>query len=594
MATLIPDFIPGLNFDFVGLDEHHGSVPAMMTQYGQWHMQMFHFIFATICMYACLFSVDLIRNVLYGYYRSKPSAEESHRLAMMYNIPNHAIVKDKHYYDALEIICRWFKPKWPIHPVHFTDLRWYPWNTSTSAERPFTFMKSIREALERKYQAGLIPNRRFKFYNLYTEIFTHCRKIIHDVKNGLNVNPDHITLHVKGALLKIGSPLKIRTVFGVPKAVIFAEAMFLWPLFCHYLTVRHTPLLWNYESLNGGWCRLHSEWHADYSSCHPIFNLDWSQFDMYVYFSVWKDLFDMVKTYFCFCGRYCPTTLYPHARTNPQRLHNLWNWIWKCYTQMKIVTLLGFVFIRKYAGMPSGIFGTQFWDSLYNGLMIVTCLLALGYAVTDDMFIKLMGDDVLFGLLQSIPVEQWADFLDALRAEALWRFNAKLSVDKVHVSKDINGAKVLSYVNWNGWPVRDPEDLLAHLLYPKTLRDSAPRVMARAIGIYVASAGHPRLRPICEHLYTELAYQGFSPRKEDVKFIFDILIPEAPIDDVFFDHFPSQTEVWSRLSRPSFRDPARQAQYWNEEHFPLPAGQVFCCNDDSDESIALDMSQLHL
>jgi len=588
------DFTPGLNLEFLHYDPNHGTVPQMMVSPGQWHLQMFWFIFNTICMYAFCFPVDTIQAVLYGYYRSAPTSEYAHSIAMMYNVPKHEVIKDDYYYQALDIVGTWFRPKWLIHPVHFTDLRWYPWNTSTSAERPFTYLKWVRDHLNAKFLSGLIPNRRFKFYNLYTEIFEFTRQQIHHIKNGVDVFPDMITLHVKGALNKIGKLAKIRTVFGVPKVFIFVEAMFFWPLFSHYLTEHQTPMLWNYESLNGGWARLNSEWHHSYKQYRPVFNLDWSQFDMYVYFSVWTDLLAIVKTYFCFCGRYCPTTLYPKARTNPTRLHNLWNWMCKYYFDMPFVTLTGAVFKRLYAGMPSGIFCTQFFDSLYNGVMIVTCLLALGYAVPPDMFIKLMGDDVLFGLLVSIPVDQWPDFLEKLRNEAFRRFGAKLSVDKVHVSETIQNAKVLSYSNWNGWPVRDPEDLLAHLLYPKTLRDSAPRVMARAIGIYVASAGHPRLRPICEHLYNELKHQGFTPRKQDLDFIFDILIPEMPHDNVLFDHFPTQTEVWSRLSRPSGRDPIRQQNYWNPEHFPLPAGQVYQCNDGSEADLAFELSHLSI
>jgi len=357
--------------------------------------------------------------------------------------------------------------------------------------------------------------------------------------------------------------------------LIFAEAMFFWPLFSAYFLGDYTPLLWNYETLNGGWYRLNDEWHTKFSSFKPVFNLDWSEYDMRVYFTMWSDCIDKVSTYFCFCGNYCPTRTYPHPRTSPHRIHNLWNWIKLAYFTSPCVTTLGRTFTRLFAGMPSGIFCTQFWDSFYNAVMVVTVLLALGETVSREHFIKLMGDDVLFGLLSNLPMEQWNPFLDRFAFEAHRRFGSKLSSTKCGVSATIHGASVLSYKNWNGYPLRSPELLLAQLLHPKSLRDTYPRLMARAIGIYYASAGSPKLRPICEHIYSELKFRGFEPHAEalfklfDPQFIEQVQIP--------LDHFPSVTEVISRLSRPSVRNSDIQALYWNREHFTLPSGCSWDC-----------------
>jgi len=578
------------NLQFLGHDPIFPSIPQFLLTHGQHFWTTYELVFQTICLYSFCFPLETVQAALYGYRRSMPSALNAEEFFLRYNVPHHEIVKDQYYYQALDIVTEWFRPTHLIHPVHFTDLRWYPWKLSTSAERPFTAMPSSKDYVNDQFNAGNIPNRSLKFGNLFTPIFEYSRSYLHRVKDGWLPYLDPITLHVKPALVKIADGIdKVRTVFGVPKYLIFAEAMFFWPLFSNYFTLADTPLLWNYESLNGGWNRLNSEYWTKYRQYTPIFNLDWSEFDMRVYFTMWSDIFDRVSTYFCFCGRYCPTLSgpidpttghpsfppYSEPRTTTLRLQNLWNWIRYAYFNMLSVTTTGKVFKRLFAGMPSGIFCTQFFDSFYNAVMIVTCLLALGYKVHPHHFIKLMGDDALFGLLESIPLEFWSEFLDALASEALFRFNAKLSPTKCGYSRTIQGATVLSYQNWNGWPTRSAEDVLAHLLHPKSLKDSAPRLMARSIGLYYASGANPRIRPICEHIFSTLKAQGFSVRIVNLAEFMD---PRGlGTYNIEIDNFPSPLECMSRLSRPSHRSDEIQSHYWDRQHFEFDAGLVRNC-----------------
>jgi len=562
---------PSQNLQFLNFDPHHAYTKVSTTTHNPSYWYCQYLIVTAICTYAFYFSTEVIRKVLHTYRRSSsdPSALES--FLLRYDVEPFTIIKDEHYYFALKYVTDLFRPKWLIHPVHFTDLRWYPWKTDTSAERPFTSSQYYRDKLNTKHQSGEIPNARPTFANLYTEIFEHCRKILHDAKNAVPIGyPDSIQIHAKPSLVGIDEPDKVRSVWGVPKYLIFSEAMFFWPLFSHYFDTKKTPLLWNYESLNGGWHRLNAEYYANFSEYKPVFNTDWSEFDMRVYFSMWQDILDIVKTFFCFCGKYCPTTIYKDPKTNPTRLHNLWTWFTTGYFKMKCASPLGRVYQRLFAGMPSGIFCTQFFDSLYNGVIIVTCLHALGHPIPENFFLKLMGDDALFGLLINLPVSQWADFLEQFSAEALRRFNAKLSTSKCHTSPSIQGAAVLGYFNWNGWPKRNEEELLARLLHPKTLKDTPSRLMARCIGIYYASAGSNRIRNITKHIYDELQAQGHTPTLKGLFSMYDPLGIRLTAEDLL--HFPTKTEVISRLCRPSRRDPTNQARYWNREHFTFEAG----------------------
>jgi hypothetical protein len=562
---------PSQNLRFINFDPHHAFTRHLTSEHNPAYYYCQSLITTALLTYSFYFSVTKIRSVLNNYRRSQSDPAAAESFLLRYDVEPFEIIKDEHYYFALEYVTNLFRPKWLIHPVHFTDLRWYPWKTDTSAERPFTTSPEYREIINAKFKSGLIPNGRLNFSNLYSEIFVYCRKIIHDIKNGvLTTYPDSIQMHVKPALVKADEPDKVRSVWGVPKYFIFCEAMFFWPLFSHYFTVKDTPLLWNYESLNGGWSRLNTEYYAKYSNYKPVFNIDWSEYDMRVYFSMWQDILDKVKTYFCLCGKYCPTTLYPDPKTDPSRLHNLWNWLATGYFNMKCASPLGRVYQRTFAGMPSGIFCTQFFDSFYNGVMLICCLRALNHPIPEDFFMKLMGDDALFGLLINLPVSQWADFLELLSAEALRRFNSRLSTTKCKIAPSIQGASVLGYSNWNGWPLRDEEELLARLLHPKTLRDTPSRLMARCIGIYFASSGSKRIRHVTKHIYDELKHQGHVPTTKGLASLYDPIGIRLTDEDL--QHFPSETEVIARLCRPSSRAPELQAAYWNRDHFIFEAG----------------------
>ncbi|AAX51289.2 RNA-dependent RNA polymerase [Raphanus sativus cryptic virus 1] len=562
------------NLEYLGLDHHWPAIPRFAKSPNDWYFACQQLVRSSICLYSSLLGSNDTDTVLNGYYRSHADEDTAEQFFMRYDVEPFDIIKDNYYSQAFDTVTEWFRPSAPIHPVHFTDVRWYPWKISTSAERPFTHDPLLKKKVQLSKQLGLLDNARMSFHNCYNDIFTYCRHYTHEVKDARPVTLHHIDLHVKPALVRSGEPPKIRTVFGVPKSLIFAEAMFFWPLFSDYFTNSETPLLWNYETLNGGWYRLNDEFYQQWQSFCTIFNLDWSEFDMRVYFSMLDDCRDAVKSYFCFCGNYCPTRTYPTCRTNPQRLQNLWNWIGTAYKDTPCTTTTGKVYRRRFAGMPSGIFCTQFWDSFYNCIMVVTTLEALGFRITDRYFLKVLGDDVIFGILKHIPISKWADFLQDFSTEARRRFNSKLNSKKCGASSGIHGAQVLSYINWNGYPKRDSNQLLAQLLHPKSLRDTYPRLMARAIGIYYASCGDPKIRPICNHIYSELKYAGFTPSSTGLHGLFD---PNASIGFIELDHFPSENEVTCRLHRKSKRSAELQALYWPRDHFLEEAGSSRNC-----------------
>jgi hypothetical protein len=564
------------NFEHLGIDKYVKELPKSFSPPNDLFFECRTLVISAIFACSYYYGPDLARYIATHSRRSLVTPESAETFLMGYNVPYHSIVKDECYYKALDIVTEWFRPTHPIHPVHFTDLRWYPWNLSTNAERPFNVRADYQNEIRTRQEQNdpTLIGGKLSFHNLYNSIFMYSRYYIHKIKDGISVPLHRITIHMKPAIVHGQKADKVRTVFGVPKPLIFAEAMFHWPLFSNYFTSGKSPLLWNYETLNGGWNRLNAEWYSQFQSFKPVFNLDWSEFDMRLYFDMWHDCRIRVKSYFCFCGAYCPTRTYPFPRTNPTRLENLWNWIEHAYFNTELASPLGNVFKRKFAGMPSGIFCTQFWDSFYNATMVVTILLSLGYKIQPNHFFKVMGDDVLFGLLSDIPPDQWFSFLTAFQAEAQNRFGSKLSSEKCGVSDSIQGANVLGYKNWNGTPVRDLESLLMALLNPKSTYDTKPRLMARCIGIYYASAGDSRVRAVTKTIYDQLELEGFTPSQSGIRGMFDKVYGyNDPID---LTHFPSYLEATCRLQRMSSRDPQLQSLYWNIDHFEFDAGLAKC------------------
>jgi len=497
------------------------------------------------------------------------------------DIPTRTTIKDDHYHTALDLITEFFRPPFLVRPVHFADLRLYPWNWKPSAEAPFSDSAHYLRILEDMYQKGQIPDRRPSFGNFKDLIFGVVRRQLHNIKHTL-VDPDeylfHFRTHAKPALVKIDdidentgkTKNKVRMIFGAPKTFILAEAMFYWPLFNYYQThIGASPLLWGYETLNGGWLRLNEELNRSLAK-GSILMIDWKRFDKYALFDALDDLNDRTRSFFNFADGYIPTTTapaHPNLHPNhPQWLENLWNWTHYAFKTIPTHLPSGRVYRRTCAGIPSGAFTTNYRDSQYNGLMILTCLSSLGVSVDLSTLLKLMGDDSLTRLLVMIPARQHDEFLLSLQEKATYYFGSTISVDKSKLCNRPYGSEVLSYVNNNGFPTRNYNELLARLLFTKSKRPTPGLTMAACIGIYYASAGNcTYLREVCLDVFTHYKLQGYTADKSALSGYFD---PNVLVNlDVNVDHFPSRQDVQTRLTSISERSRDRAESYWPSWYF---------------------------
>jgi len=519
------------------------------------------------------FSID-------NYRRSTTDTYDSETFFLKYDVPQFDIEEDDLLDQAINAVADHFRPKRKIRPVHFCDLKEYPWNLSTSAERPYTNNVRLKAHIDQLYEHGLLPNAKMSFHNLFNWIFGKERTRMHQIKEGKPPNYDYIVMHQKTALVEKNDPNKVRSVFGVPKLLIFAEAMFFWPLFREYLDEGRSPLLWGYETLNGGWLKLSTEVHSNGLQGNTWGSIDWKGFDMLYYFTLRRKMKLKQREYFDFDSGYIPTSEYTEHKmqqaaedlnlnrttTQSERIQRIWDYTLDAVENSPCILPSGRVYTRKFAGQPSGIFTTQMDDSYYNGIITLTTLLEMGYEIK-SLFYKTLGDDIIFLLLCLVPGSHHEAWLDTFSTIAKRRFNAVVNIKKSKIGNGIHRASILSYINIYGLPYREDTQLLAQLLYTKGYLDTPSRAMARSIGIaFAAGPFNHNVYRCCKAIYHYYHSQGFTPNVKELLWMEHAHLL-GPYQAVTLDAFPTRIETYRRLSQIPHRSEADSQRYWKQFHF---------------------------
>jgi len=466
--------------------------------------------------------------------------------------PKHNVIRDRHYLKALEVTKKLFDPGIKLRPVHYTDLRYYPWSLSVSAEAPYNYQKATRDLLIQKQSEGLIENSRASFHNLYNEIFVDNRLLIHQIKHGhspfwKNGKPqtyEFITLHSRSHLVGPEEDDKIRAVFGSPKLLLMAENMFIYPLQERWLNQRvQNPMLWGNEMIKGGWRRLLKQM-QDKGPHKTYLSLDWSQFDKRALHEVIDDAHSIWRSYFTFENGYYPTNFYPHAKTASWKLENLWKWMCHSIKNTPILLPDGTQYKWTFNGIASGFQQTQILDSFVNCIMILTLLSRMGINIeSKHFFIKVQGDDSVIAIPEPIAEMEGHQFLVRLAKLALKYFNAKLSDSKSQIQTSPNGLKVLGYTNALGMPKREEADLIGHLLYPER-NYSYEALAASCVGIDWANMySSKQIHWICKDVFDFLTQKLLiEVRLTTTDWLLRLGIDLIP--DFEINRFPTTTELF--------------------------------------------------
>jgi len=521
-----------------------------------------------------------------------------------FEFPTHVIPKDEHFWKAVNIITRDFRPHRMLHPISFPDLRYYPWHLATSAEAPWTLPTyklyytgrnfddeatvskltetkgipitnkgqglNVKSYLLLKWHKGLINNTATSFHNLYNEIFEHNRTFVHLIKNPQEVNPHKkhgtrglwqpwnkkgepvpyfwSTLHARAHVVAEDEPDKIRAVFGAPKLLLMVENMFIWNLQRTYLNQHGGRLLWGREVMRGGWKKLYSEIIHN-GSPNTFLAIDWSQWDKRMTFELIDVVHMIWRSYFDF-SMYEPTSFYPNASPSKgeDSIENLWTWMCHAIKHTPILLPNGELWKWNHSGFGSGYQQTQLMDSFGNGIVILTVLSSLGIRIDSERFwYRIQGDDSLISFWERVLDIYGPSFYPMVAESALYYFNAKLNIKKSLVSRRLSDMSVLGYFNRYGMPWRTDEDLLRHLLFPERAQ-AGMATISSAIGLAYANCGHSdRFHKLCEDIVKQLENHEFITTEERRKVKINWMQRAHMIDTIDGDSFYT-SEIPDRLA----------------------------------------------
>jgi len=469
-----------------------------------------------------------------------------------------------------------FKPPLKYRPVHLLDIEHhYPHENSSNAEAPFSTEEFFwRQMLtptyyERHLKDKKLTNPRRSFGNMKPIIFDWTRRMLHEIKDNTvsyHAYMYYILLHNKTAIINKDDPNKLRTISGFPRPANLAFIMFYWPLFAHYKrNPGLTPLLWGYETQKGGMLRLNYELFREYARS-TIVTLDKSRFDKYYMFEVQDDIDNMCYNWIDFNHGYIPTKEYPHTDTTwndnkADRLRRLFWWTAFCFRNAPTVLFDGRQFRRKWFGMPSGVYTTQFFDTLHFGITNATTLFVMGFTPQQIVVYKGEGDDIIFKLAVLIPPNVHDTFLQEYQRIDDEYFGSIIRPEKCKATNHIDGWESLGYTNHRGIPLRDTVNLMAQFYHTKMTNPTPSKTMATALGIATASlAIDRRVYNVCKEVYTYYESQGVTPNSDTYR---RTLWTGDPTEHIKMPKtFPSIPEIQANVWNFSYSAPPTMALTW--------------------------------
>jgi len=319
-------------------------------------------------------------------------------------------------------------------------------------------------------------------------------------------------------------------------------------------------MLWGFEVMVGGFAKLA----RSFKSGMTYIMVDWSKFDKTVPFWVIDDVFTMWRKHIDFSG-YIPTKEYPNSSpsgSGPTRLGRLWRWLTHYCKHHPVRLPDGSLFTRDSNGVASGLMMTQVLDSFVNAIMLITCLIEMGikFDFTREDFIKILGDDSLFGLLEEI--KHLDPFLRALARHAKAKFGMEMNMKpgKSGITRNVNEISLLGYDYHNGEPRRDIPKLMAQFVNPERWT-SPSQLKARALGFAYAACGLSRpFHNACKLLYLRFKSEELDVSKNDTLKQLNAFVGPIP------DKFPKIDFLRSRLVAEHDSFEADEI-FWNRDFF---------------------------
>jgi hypothetical protein len=488
----------------------------------------------------------------------------------------------------------------PYLPLHFVDTQYakLPLSTGTGYHNRFSFKQKAHAKYSHPPEYANKPTSKGFFYNATYDM---ARTLIHKIKEtgvpfNLHFAPEdsdltdeqvheYIKKHddffndyptllfTRNHISDREKTLKVRPVYAVDELFIIIEVMLTFPL----LVQARKPsccIMYGLETIRG------SNHYFDRlaRSYETFFTIDWSGYDQRLP-RIITDLYytDFLRRLIIINEGYHPTYEYP---TYPDltehnmytKMDNLLHFLHLWYNNMTFLSVDGYAYRRLYAGVPSGLYNTQYLDSFANVFILIDAMIEFGF--TDDeieqILLFVLGDDN--SGFCPMDISRVKAFLTFLESYALRRYNMVLSATKSVLTTLRSKIETLGYQCNHGKPKRPLDKLVAQLCYPEHgIKFST--MSSRAIGICVAAAAQDiTFHNFCRDVYTifspfwktspgltlELQRRFFASEEIDLTFLSDEkLMP-----------FPSFEQVRNMYSR--YLGPLSYEPKWNYAHFMMP------------------------
>jgi hypothetical protein len=497
----------------------------------------------------------------------------------------------------------------PYRPLHFVDTMFckLPLVTGTGYHNRHSFKQRAHAKFSRPDEYADRPTSKGYFINATYEA---ARSIVHRIKDTglpfpvnfeitetmsddnflqlisqLNIffNSYPTMLFTRNHISDRTGTLKVRPVYAVDDLFLIIELMLTFPAVVQ-ARKPESAIMHGLETLRGANHLLDSL----AKSFDSFFTIDWSGYDQRLPRAI-TDCFFMkyLRRLIIINHGYQPTMEYPDypdltEHTLYTRMDNLLHFLHLWYNNMTFLSADGYSFRRLFAGVPSGLYLTQFLDSFGNLYLLIDSMIEFGFSDEQikDVLLFVLGDD-------NSGFTHWTittldEFVQFMEKYALQRWNMVLSKTKSVITVLRSKIETLSYQCNFGMPRRPIGKLVAQLCYPE--RGIKYRTMsARAIGLAYASCGQcPTFHELCKDVYHMfLPFYDLTPREK-----LTLMRQLSPADtspeiELNFTSFPSIDKVRSFISR--YHGPLSYDTKWNKAHFIFPPDFI------PDESKTMEM-----
>nr|AWK23472.1 RNA-dependent RNA polymerase [Human blood-associated partitivirus] len=498
----------------------------------------------------------------------------------------------------------------PYDIVHYCDTRFYPADLSRKADYFHNFSRARKNHAAKShpdYANG--PTKKSWFINAH---LFHDRATVHNIKLfalPFRPYPDekrNNTLlqlwfqKIPTELLvrsHISHPdkLKVRPVYNAPMIYLRIEMMLFYPLLAQ-ARKKECCIMYGLETIRGGMSLIEQL----ASAMKSFLMIDWSRFDHLAPFPLIDFLFeDWLPTKINVDSGYAKIRNYQdhvHSfkaqaqklnawlesnidETHPDigvfahKVTNLISFLQRWYKEMIFITPDGFAYRRQFAGVPSGILMTQFFDSFVNLTILLDGLIEFGFKDDEikDFVLLIMGDDNV--ALTNVSALKILEFLEWFTDYSLIRFGMKINIDKSSSTSIRRKIEVLGYQNHYGTPSRSISKLVGQLAYPERHVTDVDMCM-RAIGFAYTACGkdttfHSFCRKVFHYYYAKVNIpidQLFETGKFGLPGTFFAYKDIA--SHIKLDHFPSIDEVRELVS--SHQGFLTEEPLWNYNYFLHP------------------------